>query len=125
LDSVIKSVSVNDSYFYAEMIIVKHFDAMDPFGGEKIKCIIKMNLYNSTNFVKENITNARPTVQNARQVRSEVLLESEDLIKSHEDAMLLIYEEAGKQIAQDLFQANAREINMTIINAKEPERKYI
>lgn len=125
INDVIKRISISDSYFYAEMAIMKYFDTMDPFNGEKIKCIIKMNLFNSKNFINTNISNERPKVQTAKEIRVEVILESEDLIRNKEDIMMLIYEETGKQIAQDLFQANAREINTTIINAQEPERRYI
>jgi len=122
LDTVIKKISVTDSYFYAEMVIMKHFDAMDPFGGEKIVCKIRINLYNSKDFVKTNIVNDRPRVLKAREITSEIILESMDLIGSQEDAMMLIYDEVGKEIAKDLFQQNAREINMTIQDTK---REYI
>jgi len=122
INNIIKSIKINDSYFYAEMVIMRHFDAMDPFGGEKIVCNIRINLYNSKEFVKTNIINDRPKALRAREIKSKLILDSIDLIKNKEDAMMLIYEEVGKEIAKDLFQQNAREINMTIQNTS---KRYI
>jgi hypothetical protein len=121
LENVIRKVTVTDSYFYAEMIIMKHRDVMNPFDGDKIKVIIRFNLFNSKDFVNTNMVNDRPKYLKAKEIRTEMIMESEDLIKSKEDAMMLIYEEVAKEIAKDLFQQNAREISMSI----QENRKYI
>jgi len=124
LSQVIKKMSVNDSFFYAEMVVVRYFDPMDPFTGDKIKVIIKINLFNSEDFVKPNIINDRPKCLKAREIRSEIILESEDLIKSKEDAIMLVYEEVGKEIAKDLFQKNALALHMSI-KEPQPQKRYI
>jgi hypothetical protein len=114
INKIIKKISVNDSYFYAEMIVMRDFDPMDLFIGDKIKIIIKMNLFNSKDFVMPNLINHRPKYLEAREIISEIIINSEDLIRCKEDAIMLIYEEVGKEIAKDLFQKNASEIQMSI-----------
>jgi hypothetical protein len=103
------------------MIIMKHRDVMNPFDRDKIKVVIKFNLFNSKDFVNTNIINDRPKYLKAKEIRTELILESEDLIKSKEDAMMLVYEEVAKEIAKDLFQQNAKEISMSI----QDNKKYI
>jgi len=120
IDSVLKTLKVSDSYFYAEMVIMKASMIEDPFQ-RKIKVIIKMNLYNSQEFQKETVINNFSKCLNGKYIETTVLLDSYDLIRSKEDAMLLIYKEVSAQIAADLFQRNSKEINMIVNDIK----KYI
>jgi hypothetical protein len=122
LEKVIRKVTVTDSYFYAEMIITKHADPMDPFSGDKVNVSIKFNLFNSKDFINPNMVNDRPRHIKAKEIRTDFILESDDLIKSKEDAMMLVYEEIAKEIAKDLFQQNAKNIQM---NITERKKKYI
>jgi hypothetical protein len=121
IDTIVKKIEVQDSYFYAQMIVSKNVDAMDPFGS-KLNVIIKMNLFNSKSFELPNLINTRPKVLKAKEIVSRFQIDSEKLIQNKEDAIILVYEEVGKQIAMQLFQENARNIHMTV---HDTQRTYI
>jgi len=120
IDNILKTLKVSDSYFYAEMVIMKASMIEDPFQN-KIKVIIRMNLYNSQEFQQDNIINDNKKYLTGRDIHTEILMDSYDLIEKKEDAMLLIYKEVGAQIAADLFQKNGKEVNMIVNDI----RKYI
>ena len=123
MDKFIEKITVQDSYFYAEMVIYENTDMMDPFN-EKLNIIIKMNLYNSKEFQMPMVENIPRKILKGKQIVSEFQINKERL-SSKEDAMMIVYDEIGKQIAQDLFQANAANIFQVIKKIESNRRNYI
>jgi len=122
MDKFIEKITVQDSYFYAEIVIYENIDAMDPFN-EKLNIIIKMNLHNSKEFQMPMMENSPRKILQGKQIVSKFQINKERL-SSKEDTMMVIYDEVGKEIAKDLFQANATNIHQTISKIKA-ERTYI
>ena len=116
-DSVIKTIKISDSYLYAKMNISKASIMEDPFS-KKVVVNLEINLVNSNEFSTSNMVNSHRMVQ-AKVIKSKLILDSYDLIKSDADAMMLVYDEVAKEIAKDLFQANAGNINMVIKDTRE------
>lgn len=119
MDKFIEKITVNDSYFYAEMMIYDNADISDPFN-QKLGIVIKLNLHNSKEFQTPMMENSPRKILKGKQITSKFQIEKERL-SSKEDAMMIIYDEVGKQITMDLFQANAANIHQTITGT----RKYI
>lgn len=122
MDKFIEKIEVNDSYFYAEMIIFENVDMTDPFNS-KLKVVIKMTLHNSKEFQIPMMENTPRKILQGKQIRSEFQIDKE-MLSSKEDAMMVIYDIAGKEIAASLFQANAANIHHTI-QGTNAERTYI
>jgi len=120
IKNVIKTISVEDSYLYAKMLITKCSMVADPFQN-KIKAIIIINLFNSREFSNDRMSNSKRTLE-PKTIRSEIALDDMSLIEQKEDVMLLIYEEVAKEIAADLFRENAENI---IMQTKEYNRIFI
>jgi len=110
MDKFIEKITVQDSYFYAEMVIYENTDMMDPFN-EKLNIIIKMNLYNSKEFQMPMVENIPRKILKGKQIVSEFQINKERL-SSKEDTMMIVYDIAGKEIAASLFQQNAANINI-------------
>jgi len=109
IDSVLSTISINDSYFYAKMAIMKMSPAEDPFGS-KVKAITEISLANSAEFQTEKMTNDRRVVQ-TKKIRTSIIMDADVALNNQkEDLMMLVYEEVSKEIAKDLFQANAKNI---------------
>jgi len=123
INKFIEKITVQDSFFYAEMIIYENSDMMDPFN-EKLNIIIKMNLHNSKEFQMPMMENSPRKILQGRQITSEFQINKERL-SSKEDAMMVIYDEVGKEIAKDLFQANAANIYQTTQTIQKTKRTYI
>ena len=112
MNKFIEKITVNDSYFYAEMMAYENTDVSDPFN-QKLGIVIKMNLYNSKEFQMPMMENSPRKILKGKEIISKFQIDKERL-SSKEDAMMIIYDEVGKQIAQALFQANAANIHHTI-----------
>jgi len=123
MDGFIDKISVNDSFFYAEMIIYEGTEIDDIFN-QKVNIIIKMNLFNSDEFEIPNKINKLQKILHGKKIESKLKIDKEKL-QSSEDVMMIIYDEVGKEIAKDLFQSNAKNINKTNYNIKENNRRYI
>ena len=102
MDKFIEKITVNDSFFYAEMLIYDNVDISDPFN-RKLGIVIKMNLHNSKEFQMPMMENTPRKTLKGKEIISKFQIDKERL-SSKEDAMMVIYDEVGKQIAQDLFQ---------------------
>ena len=120
IDNIIKSIEVNDSFFYAKMVVMRESMANDPFG-HKIKAIIRINLYNSEEFERPNITNNNRKLLKGKEIRTEVTLDVNEL-DSKAEAMRLIYKTVASEITENLFMRNAENIEMAVNNM---QRKYI
>jgi len=106
MDGFIDKISVNDSFFYAEMIIYEGTEIDDIFN-QKVNIIIKMNLFNSDEFEIPNKINKLQKILHGKKIESKLKIDKEKL-QSSEDVMMIIYDEVGKEIAKDLFQSNAK-----------------
>mgnify|MGYP007066212972 CR=1 FL=1 len=120
MDKFIEKITVNDSFFYAEMLIYVNADVSDPFN-QKLGIVIKMNLHNSKEFQMPMMENTPRKMLKGKEIISKFQIDKERL-SSKEDAMMVIYDEVAKQIAQDLFQMNAANIYHTIQGTR---RNYI
>lgn len=107
-EDIVAKISIDDSYFYAELLIQKQHD--DPYT-EYFKITILINLFNSKDFKDVNQI-SRKMICKAKKIRTEVKIPSLDVIKSKEDIMMLVYEQISKQIVMDLFQSNGSAINV-------------
>jgi len=115
ITSVLKTIKINDSYFYAKMVIMEMSLIEDPFGNN-VKVIMEINLVKSEDFNNENIVISNK-VAYPKKIRSELVLEKE-LVNQKEDLMMIVYDEVSKEIAKDLFQSNARDIKMSLTDRK-------
>ena len=122
IESVLKTIEINDSYFYAKMVIMEAPLMDDPFQ-QKVKAIITINLCNSKEFQNENIVNDKRVIK-PKVIKSTITFDK-NLVNQKEDLMMLIYEEVSKEIAKDLFQENARNIHMSFQDRNTSNRKYI
>jgi len=118
-DSIIEEIEVNDSFFYAKMSIAKGMDVSS--FSEKLRATIKIKLFNSKEFEYPNRINERPKMLEAKEIVTTVEVD-EFQIRNKEDMMMIVYEEIGKQLAADLFQANASNVHMV---ANSLGRTYI
>jgi len=115
IDNIVSKIEVNDSYFYATLVVTKSQDMVNIFEGPKVHVIIKMILHRSEHFSKPNVSNGIKILSKGKEIVSRFEIE-ESRLKDDTDAILFVYEEVGKQIAADLFQANAHELNYSYLN---------
>lgn len=114
---LLKTIKISDSYLYAKIAIFKSSQAIDPFV-DKVEVRLSINLYNSSEFSKQYMENS-PRRAIAKVINSVLILDSYKLISQKEDAMMLVYDEVAKEIAKDLFSANANNIDMVVSNRQE------
>jgi hypothetical protein len=124
-EKIVDKIEVNDSYFYASMMIYELPLSMEnPFSQNKFGVVIRLNLFNSKDFEHPNQISDKPIKHlKGKEIKVKLEIDKEKLA-SKEDAMMIIYDEVGKEIAKDLFQANAANIyQMTTGN--KTRRTYI
>lgn len=119
INSVLKTIEINDSFFYAKMVVYKSNPMEDPFS-DKVNVVIEMNLFNSKDFEHENLMSDKQFVNKARKIKTTMTIDK-DRLQDKADAMGVVYKIVADKIAQELFFRNIDKVDM-IVNK---ERKYI
>ncbi len=119
IGSIIKTININDSYFYASLTIFKTSRLEDPFE-DKFRVIVKLNLFNSEEFEMPNITNSNRSFLKAKEIKIDTLIDRNELDNKADD-MMLVYRIIAEDIAQNLFMQNMDKVEMIISG----DRMYI
>ena len=117
IDNVLKTIEINDSFFYAKMVVYKNALFDDPYG-DKVTAKVELRLFNSTEFDGDYRVSDARTLCQPKIIKTEVTLDKSRL-DNKVDATKVLYNLVADAIAQELFFRNIEDIDMIVTDRQK------
>jgi len=127
IDSIVKTIKIDDGYFSGKLIVQKTSLAEDPFK-DSYSALYELRLV-PLKFIEDTMVSKgmeKMFTQEPRIIKGSFTLGRKFFEKEQkEDLMMRLYDILGKEIAKDLFMRNANDINMTFQGMHSEGKRYI
>lgn len=122
-NTILKSIDVNDSYFYGNISFYR--DTMSFDFVPKVKVRIVLKLFNSKDFDVVGITNMKRYVEPKQiVVTDEMSLEDYEMTNDESFIMQYFYEQLSRVLVKELLSNNSEEFQRVVIQNDPYYSKY-